>query len=730
MGEAVPCRHPAKRPHPVGEPMRSVPFRFVAVCVLFVCVLTPGGPARAHDTIPYDRDALEVGCSLKGALFEGRLGRGAPDPPSDRLDRALDVLHYDLALDVTDTTHVLVNPATSTFLLRVRITGTLEAVIVPLARTDRIQLDLDSFAPTGAGMTVAGAWADGVAHGFTHAADTLTVQLGRTVEAGDTTRLRIEYGGIPTRGSSVGFGLRGTWFRTPSYEAPGVDMTQPIIGTLSQPVSARTWWPCHDHPFDAATVRLTVRIFDDWQLAAPGRLERDEIVAPGRREQTFAMTTPIPSYLVSLATGRFEKWTEEVNLLELQEDGSVIERVVPIDSYAPSHLALQARNSWANTAEILQTFERIFGPYPYADIKYGNALFSFAGAMEHPTMSSMGDVTVGLGNANFFPGPFGELINAHEVAHQWFGNCVRLERWGDIWLNEGFARYCEFLWLEEKYGEAFARDFLGRIWRPTFDGPLRDPAPVSMFGTTIYNKGGWVVFQLRNVLGRDGLHRVMRNYVTDPALRFGAVTVEDFQRHCEEEFGASLDWYFEPWLTRTDRPFVSARWSQEGEDLRLSFEQPADRVYRLPLRVRLRYADGSTEDTVQWIGETGAVTEIILQRSALVVQVQFDPDRDWLLDLDVPAPVPVRLSAVVPNPFNPNARVSFVVEQPTVVVIEVFDTRGRYVRRIAGARYEPGVYELVWSGDDDDGRRLASGVYVVRLAGAGIVQTERVTLLK
>ena len=686
--------------------------------------------ASAPDPVPVDPDAIDAGCSMKGAYQRSMLFRGAPDPPSDRLDRALDVVHYELALDVTDTSHVVTNVETNTYFPRVFLRGTLEATVIPLETTDRIVLDLDNVGATGTGLTVLGATADGSDFGYTHTADTLTVNVGRTLVPGDTTRVWVSFEGTPTRGSSVGYGLRASWFRTPNYEGIGVDYTQPIIGTLSQPVSARTWWPCHDHPADAATVRLTVRTFEDWEVAAPGLLERDEIVAPGFREQTHFMPTPIPSYLVSLATGRFERWSDSVELLELMEDGSEVSRTVPLDYYAPSTLEAEARNSWTNTGAILQTFEEWFGPYPYADIKYGNALFSFGGAMEHPSMSSIGDGSVGAGQSVRYPGPVGEMINAHEVAHQWFGNCVRLERWGDIWLNEGVARYCEFLWLEEAYGPTFAREFLDRLRLDSFGGTLRDPGPSQMFGATVYSKGAWTMHQLRQVLGRDGLLAAMRNFVTDPELRFTAVTVEDFQAHCEAVYGEALDWYFDPWQNRSGRPRLTVTWEQTGTTLGVQVSQPADRVYRLPLPLRIHFADGSSEDIVQWVGESGSTTTLELQYSASIAQVLVDPDRNWLLDIERPGLAPVRLSAVLPNPFNPSATVSFVVEVPTEVAVVVYDTRGRSVRKLNRSAFEPGQHTLVWDGADDDGEILASGVYIVRLVGGGVEDSKRVTLLK
>ena len=90
---------------------------------------------------------------------------------------------------------------------------------------------------------------------------------------------------------------------------------------------------------------------------------------------------------------------------------------MPLEYWAPPELRPDAEYAWVHTPEMISSFEKIFGPYPYADIKYGMALFVFGGAMEHPTMSSMGDYTVVQEVARNFPGPRNETIVAHELAH-------------------------------------------------------------------------------------------------------------------------------------------------------------------------------------------------------------------------------------------------------------------------------------------------------------------------
>ena len=423
-----------------------------------------------------------------------------------------------------------------------------------------------------------------------------------------------------------------------------------------------------------------------------------------------------------------ERWTDSLTVDEWHPDGSVTRRDMLLEYYAPAPLVADAKYTWDKTPQMITTFAEMFGPYPYADIKYGMALFVFGGAMEHATLSSMGDFTVNQIQNQLYPGPGHESIVAHELAHQWFGDAVHVGRWGDIWLNEGFARFCEILWLESYYGPEFGRIWLDRIWRSDYAGSLRDPE--NLFGSTIYNKGAWVLHQLRQVMGHDELLRALRNYVTDPDLRFGPVFVEDFQAHCEAVYGEPLDWYFGPWLGQEGRPALSVDWSETGSGVRLEVTQPSNRVYRMPLPVQLVLGNGDLHDEIVWIGENGATDEFSFATSAPVVDLRLDPGRNWLLDLELPDHSPVELLGVRPNPFNELTTVSFVVREAGRVSVGIYDLRGRLVRMLFDEEFPAKVHERDWDGTDTAGSRVASGIYIVRLISADGGQQQKVTLLR
>ena len=684
--------------------------------LLFLCAILLAVPASAADV----REWVHAGCGRKGVHLAELARRDAAVAPLDRATRPLDVQHVDLWISIPDALD--------------HIDARVTSRVVVLEPTAEIVLDFENETTQSKGLRVSGVWVENQPTTFEHSAgDTLAIALPALLAAGDTTTVRVEYGGVPLPGRSPGFGLRFTNFIDGEFQP---DPEWPVVQTLSQPVGARTWWPCHDHPADAATVRLTVEMPAGFQLAAPGLRESIRTLPGGRIEQTNHMPTPIPSYLVSLIVAEYERWSEPIDVTELSPDGNVVPRTIDLVYYAPAFRRADAEYTWQNTATMMQRFETLWGPYPYADIKYGNAVFNGAVAMEHPTMSSIGDSPFTLSDreSTLYPGPVGELVNAHELAHMWFGNAVRLERWGDIWLNEGFARYAEVLWLEEFYGSATAKAYLDLLaeGRPFWSGTLRNPPPTALFSGVTYDRGAWTLHMLRQVLGRDGLMTAMRDYVTDPALRFGAVTVEDFQAHCEAVAGEPLGWFFEPWLTLEPLPRLTVSWVLEGTDVLLSVRQPADAAYELRLPVRMVLADGSTRDVVARVA--GADARVRLDAGGVVRRIEIDPDANWLLDVTVegnqPVRVPVAIDSVYPNPFNPNTAIVYSVGQEGPVRIDLFDVRGRHVRRLLDDVRTVGRYEEPWDGLDDAGRSMGSGVYLVRVGAGGKTASAKLALVR
>jgi aminopeptidase N len=170
-----------------------------------------------------------------------------------------------------------------------------------------------------------------------------------------------------------------------------------------------------------------------------------------------------------------------------------------IRNYFPETLPEAQRDSFDSTAEMIEHFNGLFGPYPFE--AYGAVVvdLDLGFALETQTLSLFGK-NVGLGRSS------SEEVIAHELSHQWFGNSVSLQTWKDIWLNEGFATYTQYLWLEHKQGKQAFENQMRDVYGFAEDGnfpPPGNPPPNDLFNPSVYARGALTLHALRKEVGDD-----------------------------------------------------------------------------------------------------------------------------------------------------------------------------------------------------------------------------------
>jgi aminopeptidase N len=640
--------------------------------------------------------------------------------PRERTDRPMDVTLYELDLilsvdngDVGGTVHI---------------------------EFDALEpLDTADFDFSNAGMVVSAVRVYGNPASWDHSEEVLRCTLPAQLSTGQSARVSIDYFGTPGQELYGLSNFKGGYRRKFLVDEDGrPDLDQPILATLSEPSAARAWWPCHDTPFDAEQVRLTTTAPAGFTLVAPGIFEGQTVLPDGRWRQSWFMSQPIPAYLVSIALAQYVQYSETAQLTH-PETGAT--QTVPVEYWTTTELLEKSQFTWANTVEMLEYFDSFIAPYPYTDQKFAHAIFNFGGAMEHPSAVSMGLSTVSLRPSVIHSGPQLEFIVAHEMFHQWYGDSLHLSRWGDIWLNEGFASYGEVLWIEHKYGQEFGKEWLIRDKKlASFAGTVVDPQPpLGLFGNTIYRKGAWVLHMLRQVLGDDDFFTTLRRYATD--MRQSPVTTADFQRVAQdvqrEAGGArlvddSLDWFFEPWLTWTGRPELSVEWFAGDSAVEVIVRQAAGNAYRLPIPLRIEDSDGTI--TVHEILVEGERSSFSFASSAGATSVNIDPDDDWLIEKSSRRLFPANRNVLLqpfPNPFNPRVSVQFFLNRAMDARLNIYDLRGRLVKTLADGRQRGELIEIDWDGRDESGDRVASGSYFFELtADDGTREIKRATLIE
>ena len=301
-----------------------------------------------------------------------------------------------------------------------------------------------------------------------------------------------------------------------------------------QPHGAPTWFPCNDRPDDKASYSITVTAAADYTVVANGLLaekRRGSSTVTWRYEQVEPMAT----YLATVQIGRYEL---------RPYDGTA----VPMVAAVPADVGTGFDAAFGRQPEMMASFVDWFGPYPFE----GYTAVVTPDDLEIP-LESQGLSTFGR---NFCRDDWDAIrLVAHELAHQWFGNAVTLARWQDIWLHEGFACYCEWLWSEASGGDStdhWARHHHERLSGLDQDFALADPGPELMFDDRVYKRGALTLHALRLSIGDDAFFGLLKAWVAEHAG--GSVTTEDFHAFVGARTDVDPDDLFDQWLVQTALP--------------------------------------------------------------------------------------------------------------------------------------------------------------------------------
>jgi len=393
---------------------------------------------------------------------------------------------------------------------------------------------LSSFDLDLLGFTVDKVTVDGTDAAFERRDQELVVTPTTPLPSGEEFEVVVSYQGAPGRQIGPVAALdEGGWIDLDGYST-----------VLAEPIGAATWFPANDHPTDKATMTITATVADPLEAVANGHLvERTTRPdRPGTTTFRWEATEPMSPYLASLTVG-------ELDLVE-DQIGSAATGTRILNAVPPSQTGLLT-GQFARFAEMIGFFGERWGKYPFADA--GNVVVP---GLEPIALECQTRSVHSLGIFTFLPptGPgSAESVVAHELAHQWFGDSVSPARWQDVWLNEGFATYGEWLWDEHAGGptvEAAAR----RVHRddPRLDVPPADPGTGELFGPTVYQRAGMFLVELRRQLGVERFDELARTWLTDHSG--STATTEEFVALAVAAGGEPTQALADAWLHGAELP--------------------------------------------------------------------------------------------------------------------------------------------------------------------------------
>ena len=332
---------------------------------------------------------------------------------------------------------------------------------------------------------------------FRQSGGKVRITFDDTIAAGTDFVLTVRYGGNPRP-------IRTAWGEI------GWEETESGALVASQPNGAPSWFPCDDAPSEKATYDIRVTADNPFTVISNGTL-----VSKKAQNSTttwhYKVDSPMATYLATIQVGEYTKFKLGRNTT----------------AWAPAHLRARVEEEFKQQQEMLDFYESVFGEYPFPDYQVVITDDELEIPLEAQGLSIFGSNHV-AGNHRF------ERLIAHELAHQWFGNAVGISQWKDIWLNEGFACYCEWLWVEHlgtSNAHEVARSHYLVLSRKGQDLTLSDPGTRDMFDDRVYKRGAMTIHALRRLLGDEAFFTAVRNYLQD--ARHGTVVPDDFIGHIE-----------------------------------------------------------------------------------------------------------------------------------------------------------------------------------------------------
>lgn len=496
---------------------------------------------------------------------------------------------------ITDIVHVRLNLKFN--LQESTMDGEAELYCTPYFKNiDTVELDAQAFDIEKVAIWEKALWQE---LQYTYDQAKLKIALPTAKSRQDTFKLLVKYTANPEKVAAMGGSAirsaKGLYFINGKNESGG---HMPQFWTQGEPESNSAWFPVVDKPNEKITHEIAMTVDTSWTTLSNGQIEFSTENGDGTRTDYWHMKQPHAPYLVMMAAGKFEHVSTSW--------GSI-----PVRYFVEKEWVDDAERIFGKTPEMLTFYSDLTGVhYPWN--KYDQIVVReyVSGAMENTTAVIHGDFL--YTDEKAYNDNSHEDVVAHEMFHHWFGDYVTCESWGQIPLNESFATYGEYLWIEHKYGKEEAdwhlhQDLMN--YMAEFNYGHRPnmirydiEAPLEMFDNHSYAKGARILHMLRNYLGDPIFFEGLNNYLETNA--YGTAEIHNLRLAFEKVSGQDLNWFFDQWFLDNGHPVLEISYDFDREDFTQSVtvKQTQDIIeyplYILPVNIAVHTKKGKEVHSV------------------------------------------------------------------------------------------------------------------------------------
>lgn len=485
--------------------------------------------------------------------------------------------------------------------------------------------------------------------------------------------IEVDYNGNPPTAQTNPLGGSGmTAAASPSWG-------NKVVWSLSEPFSAFEWFPCKQSLTDKAdSCAVSITVPDTCKAGSNGILELVTPLGNGQTRYDWKHRHPIDYYLISVAVAKYVEYNVYANPVGAPNPILIQNYIYDNPATLPNFQA-----EIDETVDFIELYYDMYGPYPFEDEKYGHCMAPISGGMEHQTMTTQG----------FFE----KTLTSHELAHQWWGNNVTCASWSDIWINEGFASYSEYLMLENLYpGEqgpfmqqvhnSVMNQAGGSVW--VLDS-LNESRIFS--GRLTYDKGSGIIHSLR--------YKINNDQIFFDGLRAFQVAFKDstasgiaFKNFMENFTGMDFTPFFNQWYFGEGYPTYSVKWNQSGNDAAIEISHTCSMQSVTPTftnDIDLRFIRQGQADTIIRFNINSNTEQFsIYNIGTLTGSIGIDP-KNWIinkvgsitedpsLQLGIVSTEVQTEMRIYPNPSNGEFNIQNI--PLNAMSFELFDQAGRFI---------------------------------------------------